>query len=130
MDIQIQELQRLVKVFLYSSREEIYKKWGTPQKKSDQEIWFYSRYRWLVFKDEMAFIFKEDKVIDICLTEYFLRKEIRGIFYYEGESPEYRIMTPMKYKSKEAVKNKITEILTRSGVLRKIEGKRNRIMSR
>jgi len=92
MDKQIQKLKKLVDCFLYRSRENILKEWGKPLKHSDNEIWFYSQYRWLIFRDEITFIFQEDVVEDIMIAQYIFGKEYKNIFYYEGKDPEYKVI--------------------------------------
>lgn len=92
MDKQVQKLKKLIDNFLYSSKENILKEWGDPLKHSDNEIWFYNKYRWGIFKDEIGFIFEEDFVADITITQFIFWNEYQNIFYYEGQIPEYRIM--------------------------------------
>lgn len=92
MDRKIQKLKKLIDNFLHASRENILKEWGDPLKHSDNEIWFYNKYPWGIFKDEIAFIFGEDFVVDIMVTQYFFWMEYQNIFYYEGEDNEYRMM--------------------------------------
>ncbi|MXS72087.1 hypothetical protein GSF70_12755 [Flavobacteriaceae bacterium W22] len=88
----MQKLKILVEKHLHQSKEKIRKEWKKPLKNSDAEIWFYHKYRWGIFKDEIAFIFEEDKVIDIALTEYIFWIEYKNFFYYKGENPEYKVM--------------------------------------
>lgn len=92
MDPKIQKLKVLVEKYLNKSKFEIYIIFGTPSEKSDQEIWFYKKYRFLVFKDEIAFVFRQNRICDIVITEYFLWEELRNIFYYEGQNPEYKVI--------------------------------------
>lgn len=92
MDKQVQKLKKLIDEYLGLSREDIFKEWGLPLKSSDDEIWFYIRYRWPVFRDKTGFIFVEDEVVDIVITSYILWKEYKNVFFYEGEPPEYKVI--------------------------------------
>lgn len=92
MDEQIQKLKCLVGNFLHTSREDILKTWGNPLQHSDNDVWFYNKYRLGVFKDEITFIFEEDIVTDIMIAQYIFWKEYQNIFYYEGEDNEYKVM--------------------------------------
>lgn len=92
MDKQVRKLKKLVNNHLNQSKEQIAKYWKKPLKQSNREIWFFRKYRWFLFCDEVAFIFEEDRVIDIAVTEYILGIELRNIFYYENQSPEYKVI--------------------------------------
>ncbi|KFF09778.1 hypothetical protein IW15_22230 [Chryseobacterium soli] len=95
MDKQIQKLKSLVDDYLHRSSTDVLKEWGKPVKtfkSSDNEIWFYSQYRWGIFKDEIAFILKKDCVADIMIGQYFFWKEYKNIFHYEGQTPEYKVI--------------------------------------
>jgi hypothetical protein len=91
MDRQIQKIESLVIKYLHKSQKDLEKTLGKASKNSDTEIWFYYKHRWGIFKDEIIFIFEEKKVIDIVITEYCFGIEYRNLFYYEGETPEYKI---------------------------------------
>lgn len=88
----IQQLQNLVKLHLYQSKEQLIKVLGRPLQFSDDYIWFYRKHHWLFFRDEISFIFEDDKVVDVCITEYFLWFELYTIFFYEGQTPEYKVI--------------------------------------
>lgn len=92
MDKQVRKLKKLVGKYLNQTKEQITKEWKNPLKESDKEILFFRKYRWFLFWDEVAFIFDEDKVIDIAVTEYILGIEFCNIFYYENQSPEYKVI--------------------------------------
>ena len=92
MDKQIQKLRKLVHQHLNQTKTDLENKFGKPDKNSDKEIWFYHKYQCGIFKDEIAFIFEEDRVIDITLTEYIFWIEYRSIFYNKGENPEYKVI--------------------------------------
>lgn len=92
MDPKIQRLKVLIDKYLNKSRGEIYIIFGSPSDGSDQEVWFYTKYRLGIFRDEIAFVFHQNKICDIVITEYFLWKELRNIFYYEGQNPQYKII--------------------------------------
>lgn len=91
MDRKIRKLKKLVDKHLHQTKEQIAKEWKKPLKKSDNEIWFFRKYRWILFWDEITILFYEDKVIDIVVTEYVLGIELRNIFYYENQLPEYKV---------------------------------------
>lgn len=92
MDKQIRKLKKLVDQHLGQSKLDLENNFGKACQDSDAEVWFYRHYHWGIFKDEIAFFFEEDKVIDISLTEYFFWIEHKNIFYYKGENPEYKVM--------------------------------------
>ena len=92
MDKQIRKLKKLVDKHLNQSKDQISKKWKNPLKNSDNEIWFFRKYHWLFFWDEVAFIFEEDKVVDITLTEYILGIELRNIYFFEFQNPQYKVV--------------------------------------
>lgn len=92
MDKQVRKLKKLVDKHLNQPKEQIIKEWKKPLKESDNEIWSFRKYKWFLFCDEVAFIFEGDKVIDITVTEYLLGIELRSVFYYENQSPEYKVV--------------------------------------
>ncbi len=92
MDKQVRKLKILVDKHLNQPKEQISKEWKKPLKESNNEILFFRKYKWFLFWDEIAFIFDEDKVIDIAVTEYILGIEFCNIFYYENQSPEYKVI--------------------------------------
>lgn len=93
MDKQIHKLEKLVRKNLYKSKSHIRMNFGIASKSSDNEMWCYNHYRWGIWREQIIFIFDEnDVVIDIMIAEYILWKEIRNIFYYEGQTPEYKVM--------------------------------------
>ncbi|MFC4686802.1 hypothetical protein ACFO4P_07615 [Epilithonimonas pallida] len=91
MDKQIRKFKKIVSTYLYLQKENISKIWGKPSRHSDNEIWFYPAPFWSIFRDEVIFIFDEDIVVDVAIIRYFLWKEYQYIFYYENETPEYKI---------------------------------------
>ncbi|TDX82563.1 hypothetical protein [Epilithonimonas xixisoli] len=91
MDKQIQKLALLVKMYLNESKEQLLEDLGSPNKYSNKHIWFYTNYRFLIFQDEIAFIFERDRVVDIVITEYVLWRKVSNIFFYEGQIPEYKV---------------------------------------
>jgi len=92
MDKQIKKLKDLVDKYLHRSREDILEEWGKPLKNSDNEVLFYKQHHWGIFKDEIAFALEENRVADIMMTQYICGKEYKSIFYYEGYSPEYKVI--------------------------------------
>lgn len=92
MDKQIRKLKKIVDKHLNQTRKQIAKEWKNPLKDSNNEIWFFRKYQWLIFWDEVAFIFEEDKVIDITVTEYFLGVELRNIYFFQYQTPEYKVV--------------------------------------
>lgn len=92
MDKKVQKLKNLLSRYLGKSRDEILSSLGKPPDQSAYEIWFYKDPKFGLFRDENVFIFKEDRVVDIMITEYFLWKPVKNIFYYEGESPQFKIV--------------------------------------
>lgn len=92
MDKQIRKLKKLVDRHLNQTKSQIVKEWKKPLKESDNEIWFFRKYRWFLFQDEVAFIFAEDKVIDIIITEYLLGIELRNIYFFQYQFPEYKVV--------------------------------------
>ena len=92
MDKQIWKLKKLVDKHLNQAKEELSKEWKNPLKDSDDEIWFFRKYKNLLFWNEVAFIFIEDKVVDIIITEYILGIEICNIYFFEHQSLEYKVV--------------------------------------
>lgn len=92
MDRKIQKLKNLVDRYFHTSKEDLLKTFGKASSRSDYSIWFYNRYRFFVFKDEIAFIFEEGRVVDIIISEYIFWIEVRNIFYYENGNPEYKVL--------------------------------------
>ena len=45
----------------------------------------------MIFKDEIAFIFEENLVVDICITQYIFGLEYKNIFYYQYGNPQYKV---------------------------------------
>jgi hypothetical protein len=62
---------------------------GVPQPFSDSDTLFYNRSRGLFFSEEIAFVIKNFKVVDITLTDCFLGLGYRNVFFFENETPEY-----------------------------------------
>ena len=92
MDKQVRKLKKLVGKYLNQTKEQITKEWKKPLKESNNEILFFRKYKWVLFWDEVAFIFDEDKVIDIAVTEYILGIEFCNIFFFFYQSPEYKVI--------------------------------------
>lgn len=91
MDKQIQKLKKLVDTYLHHPKDDIMASFGKPKKNSDDEVWFYSFYHLGVFRDEIAFIFQENQVADIMISEFFLWKLISNAYYYEGKKFDYKM---------------------------------------
>ena len=96
MDQQIRKLKSYLEKYLGETKLQIRSEFGNPKVLSDNNIWFYDRYRWLIFKDEICFFFTDDKVADITVTEYVFGIPLHNIFYNKGQVPEY-IISPVKY---------------------------------
>jgi len=92
MDQQIQKLQRIISEDFNKSKEHILNKYGNPDKKSDSHVWFFRKFYFSPYNDEIAIIFDENIVVDICLTHYFLWWEIKNIYYFEGGTPDYKVV--------------------------------------
>jgi len=87
----IRKLKKLVGKYLYLHKNKILYDMGAPDIKSDDFIWFYTSHYFLdIFKLEIIFIFEEDVVVDISLTEYIFRREYSSTFYYENAVPEFK----------------------------------------
>lgn len=82
----------MVEKHLHHSKDEISSFFGQPSRKSDDYIWFFRMYKLNIFHEEIIFIFEEDKVIDIALVIYFLWFKVKSIYYFEHQSPEYKIL--------------------------------------
>ncbi len=91
MDKQIQKLQNYLKKYFGSSKSQILTEWGNPQTISDENLWFYSKRRFLIFKDEICFFFKNGKVDDIVITEYIMGIPQHNIFFSKSENPPFKI---------------------------------------
>ena len=86
----IEKLRKLISENLGAPKNEIRKIFGTPSKKSDSGIWFFRKFRFSLFHDEIVFIFEDDLAVDISINKYFLWVEIKSIFYMEYQNPEYK----------------------------------------
>ena len=87
----IRKLKKLVEKYLYLYKNKMLYHIGEPDIKSDDFIWFYSSHYFLdIFKLEITFVFEEDVVADILLTEYILGREYANTFYYEQAVPEFK----------------------------------------
>ena len=92
MSKQIKKLEKLVKQHLHKTRNRIIQDFGDPNKDSNDEIWFYYRCNWLIYKEEIGFIFEDDMVIDIILSESVFGRDIRNTYFFEGQNPEYKVI--------------------------------------
>ena len=92
MNKKTQKLERLVEKYLNKPKQEIHHYFGEPQRNSDHEVSFYNHYKYGIFRNEIAFVFSEDKVVDIVITEYFLWIELYAIYYFEGQTPTYKVV--------------------------------------
>lgn len=92
MDKKTSKIDHLVKNYLNQSKQAIRQAFGQPNKKSDNEVWIYNRYRYGIFKEEISFLFEDDKVNDVVLTEYLFCIEMYAIYYYSSLKPPYRIV--------------------------------------
>ncbi|MDV3462284.1 hypothetical protein CMU84_17695 [Elizabethkingia anophelis] len=88
----IQRLDHFIEKYLNQSAGHIQREWERPKKYSDDGIWFYKKCRNFIFHDEIGFILDDGIVVDITLTEYTFGVARKSVFYYEGQSPEYRVI--------------------------------------
>lgn len=84
------KLKIKIKLYLNQSKSKIIDSLGSPTHKSDQSIYFYRKYRFSLFWEETAYIFEEDKVVDIVISLFFLWWEIKSVYYFEGQNPQYK----------------------------------------
>ena len=92
MDKQIQKLKSYLDQYLGKSSEYILQKLGMPETYyENDEVLFYEKKKYGIFKDEIALFLKNDKVEDIAITEYVFGIAVRNIFYYQKESPEFKV---------------------------------------
>lgn len=92
MDRKIQKIDALVKNYLSKSKFYIRRYWDDPLLHSDDEIWYYRKYRFGIFKDEIAFVFKNNKVSDIIISEYMFGIAVYNIFYQAGQINKYKVV--------------------------------------
>ena len=92
MDRQIRNLKKLIEKYLHQTKDKISKDWRKPLKDSDDEIWFFRKYYWFLFWDEITFIFDENEVVDIAITQYFFGMELRNIYFFEYQTPQYKVV--------------------------------------
>ena len=93
MDKRTQKLKTLVEQYLHLSKADILKALGKPCEKSEEDVWFYCRYQYGIFRSKHTFIFEEDELVDISITEYFFFFiETNHIFYYENQNPACKVM--------------------------------------
>lgn len=93
MDQQVRKLKRLINSYLYKSKNEILIAFGRPSRKSDSEVWFFRKFDLSLFNDEIVFIFEDEKVVDISISKYFLWKELKNVYYFEGKNPEFKVVS-------------------------------------
>jgi len=96
MDQQIRKLQKYLNKYLGKTKNQILAEWGIPQTISDGNMWFYTRRQFLVFKDEICFLFSGDKVEDIVITEYIIGIPQHNIFFNKDQEPSI-IISPVKF---------------------------------
>lgn len=92
MNSKIKKLENLVRTHLSKSRLDIKMLWGKPLQDSDNNTWYFKKVRYGIFKDEIAFIFLNDRVVDIMISEYVFGVHICNIFYNEGHTVKYRVV--------------------------------------
>jgi hypothetical protein len=97
MDRQIQKIKQYLEKYLGRNKSQIRSEFGKAKILSDKNMWFYDRYHWFIFKDEICFFFTDDKVEDITITEYIFGKPLYNIIYNKGQVPEYKI-SPVKFR--------------------------------
>lgn len=87
----ILKLKKLNDTFLHQSKSRILEEYGKPLKCSDDEVWYYSRHEWGILKDEIIFIFEENIVVDIVISQYFLWNCYQHVVYDKTKIPAYKI---------------------------------------
>ncbi|MFZ4929409.1 hypothetical protein [Chryseobacterium sp. Mn2064] len=93
MNKHTQKLRSLIEKHLHQPKNQILRIFGRPSEKSDSEVWFYRKFRFSPFNEEITFVFENERVVDISLNQYFLWMEVLSVYYFEGQSPEYKIVS-------------------------------------
>ena len=96
MDKRIQKLQNYINEYLGKKDFEIIKELGAPMDGFDDNVLIYKKFNNIIFSDEITFFIEKGRVVDICISECFLWIGLRNIFYYKGETPEYKIINLIK----------------------------------
>lgn len=97
MDHQIQKMKDHVEKYLGKSSSQILAQRGKPEICQNNDIWIYRRYKRLIFRDEICFLLTDAKVTDIVITEYMFGVPLYNLFYYEGQTPEFKI-SPIQWR--------------------------------
>lgn len=95
-----QKLRNYLEGYLGKTDVEIIEKFGNNIKMYSEDTLIVIKPYNFIFRDEVTFFLREGKVVDIVITEFFLWIGIRNIFYYKGESPEYKVVELYKKRFK------------------------------
>jgi len=90
MNSRIQKLNTLFNDYIGKNWEIIIEELGPPDVFSEDDIWTYSCRKYLFFREETIFFMKNQRVVDIAITEFFLHKVVRIIFCHRGIQPEFK----------------------------------------
>ncbi|GEM_PF-722364 len=92
MDQQIRKLQGYLDLYLGKSSEYILQELGLPDSHfENNKIWFYKKKSKIIFKDDIIFFLKDEKVVEIAITEYIMGIAVRNIFYNQKGYPKFKI---------------------------------------
>lgn len=89
MDQQIQKLKKLVNKYLHQIKIQIGKEWSNSLKNPDNEILFFRKYRWLVFRNEVSSIFEENKAIGLLLHYIYWEQHFAIPFILKNQASKY-----------------------------------------
>lgn len=83
MDKQIQEPLKIIEALQDKTKSQIKEIMGYSQFHSSFDVWMYNlRQNWFFRRELLLFFNKEEEVIDISITDYFLGYQTR--FYFLG----------------------------------------------
>lgn len=83
--------------YLDKSKEDLLKELGQPERCSDNTILFYNR-KSFFFRDEILFLLKGEKVVEIGITHYFMGLGISDVIYRKSGIPTYSNVNLISHK--------------------------------
>ncbi|MFC4687418.1 hypothetical protein ACFO4P_10790 [Epilithonimonas pallida] len=92
MDAQLKKIDALVRKYLHRSKIALMVLYGVPNTTWDDDIWIYKQTKNYIFKTEIVFIFKNNRVKDIIIFEYILGILWSEVFYNANHSPRYEVV--------------------------------------
>ena len=105
MDKKTKKLEYYVNQYLGKTPEQIIMEWGKGFVIYNTEILCYNKIHSLFFRDEIVFFIKNGYITDIAISECILWIDVRNIFHYKDETPQYKVINLLKRKKKNKIVN-------------------------